>query len=587
MPSPATGISSPESSRLRFQEHLEFLYGAERAKSILPHLIRNLDRWRGELDPPPNAGPLTERDAMLITYADQVRSGDEAPLVTLERFLSRHLGDLISSVHLLPFFPYSSDDGFSVIDYRQVDPALGTWDDILRIAGSYRLMIDAVINHVSAKSAWFRGFLDGDPEYADHFISMDPAADLSAVVRPRDLPLLTPVQTSLGQRHVWTTFSPDQVDLNYANPDVLLQMLDVLLSYVRHGAQFIRLDAIAFLWKEIGSSSIHLPQTHRVVKLMRDVLQLAAPWVFLITETNVPHDENVSYFGNGSDEAHMVYQFALPPLVLHTFHSGDATRLTEWATQLHPPSPQAAYFNFLASHDGIGLRPARGILSDEEIEALLAMAEERGGAVSYRALESGESDPYELNVSYLDALTPPDVWHASADRAVARFLASQAILLSLQGLPGIYFHSLFGSRNDAAGVSRSGRLRSINREKFTLEDLESSLTDATSLRGQVLAGFKRLLAARRANPAFHPAGFQEILDLDTAVFAILRTAPGSGERVLCLHEVAGVGASIAAPLGAMAASEAVDMITGQTVALSQLQMSPYQVLWIRLDEPAK
>jgi sucrose phosphorylase len=448
-------------------------------------------------------------------------------------------------------------------------------------------MIDAVINHVSAKSAWFRGFLDGDPEYADHFISVDPAADLSAVVRPRDLPLLTPVQTSLGQRHVWTTFSPDQVDLNYANPSVLLEMLDVLLSYVQHGAQFIRLDAIAFLWKEIGSSSIHLPQTHRVVKFMRDVLQAVAPWVFLITETNVPHDENISYFGNGSDEAHMVYQFALPPLVLHTFHSGDATRLTEWAAQLQTPSPQTAFFNFLASHDGIGLRPARGILSDEEIEALLALAEERGGAVSYRALESGESDPYELNVSYLDALTPPDEWHASADRAAARFLASQAILLALQGLPGIYFHSLFGSRNDAAGVSRSGRLRSINREKFAMEDLEATLTDSTSLRGQVLAGFKRLLAARRANPAFHPAGFQEILDLGTAVFATLRTASGSGERVLCLHEVAGVGASIAAPLGAEATSEAIDMITGQTVSLSQLQMSPYQVLWIRIDELAK
>ncbi len=587
MPSRATETSTPESSRRRFREHLEFLYGIERARNILPRLLSSLDSWRGKLDPPADAGPLTERDAILITYADQVRSDDEAPLVTLERFLARHLGGLISSVHLLPFFPYSSDDGFSVIDYRQVDPALGTWNDVERIARGYRLMIDAVINHVSAKSDWFQGFTEGDPEYVGYFVSVDPAADLSAVVRPRDLPLLTPVQTAHGQRLVWTTFSPDQVDLNYANPDVLLEMLDLLLSYVHHGAQFIRLDAIAFLWKEIGSPCIHLPQTHRVVKLMRDVLQVAAPWVYLITETNVPHDENISYFGNGSDEAHMVYQFALPPLVLHTFHSGDTTRLTTWATQLHTPSPRAAFFNFLASHDGIGLRPAKGILSDGEIEALLVLARERGGAVSYRTLDSGESDPYELNVSYLDALTPPEEWYTSVDRAVARFLASQAILLSLQGLPGIYFHSLFGSRNDPAGVARSGRFRSINREKFMLEALESSLGAATSLRGQVLAGFKQLLAARREHPAFHPAGAQEILDLGAAVFAVLRTAPESGECILCLHEVTGKRTSITAPLGTKAASEAVDILTGQTVSLSQIQMNPYQVLWIRVDELAR
>jgi sucrose phosphorylase len=306
---------------------------------------------------------LSERDALVIAYGDHVREPGVAPLRSLNRLLDRHAGGLISGVHVLPFFPSSSDDGFSVIDYRRVEPSLGSWDDISALGRDFQLMFDGVFNHASAESDWFRRFLREDPEYQDWFITVEGNPDLSKVVRPRTLPLLTSFETASGPKKVWTTFSADQVDLNVKNPDVLLALFDVLLAYVKRGAGLIRLDAIAYLWKEIGTSCIHLPQTHRVVQLMRAVLDQVAPDVMLVTETNVPHRDNISYFGDGTDEAQLVYNFALPPLVLHSLVSGNAEALTRWAGTLKLATTKVTFLNFLASHDGIGVTPVRGILS--------------------------------------------------------------------------------------------------------------------------------------------------------------------------------------------------------------------------------
>jgi sucrose phosphorylase len=548
----------------RIREHLRLLYGGDSAKQAWKKLEPRLARFRrrhphfkSSAESP--AEPLTERDGMLITYGDQVTEPNRPPLQTLAEFLNAHTSDTIGDVHLLPHFPYSSDDGFSVIDYRQVDPKLGSWSDVERLERKFRLMFDAVINHVSRQSAWFQGFVRGEPPYTDYFIVVDPAEDLSKVVRPRALPLLTTVETSSGTKHVWTTFSEDQIDLNYRNPDVLIEIIDVLLLYVARGAQFLRLDAIAFLWKEIGTTCIHLPQTHRVIQLFRAVLDEVAPGVMLITETNVPHQDNISYFGDGTNEAQLVYNFALPPLVLHTFHTGNATALSQWAASLTLPSDRVTFFNFLASHDGIGINPARGILPGAAIDAMVERVRAHGGLVSYKSNPDGTQSPYELNVNWFDALSDPRS-HEGIDVQVDRFIASQAIMLSLMGMPGIYFHSFFGSRGWPEGVKETGRNRTINRQKFDRAELERDLSDLKSLRHRVFARYRRLLMSRASSPAFNPYAPQQIVECGEAVFAVLRTARDEKQKVLCLHNVTNqpqiVRVDFRSVLGAMPATGA-------------------------------
>ncbi|GAB4547943.1 MAG: hypothetical protein Fur002_24390 [Anaerolineales bacterium] len=380
-------------------KRLAMLYGDEEAPRLLARAERLSADYRARI--PARSGTLSERDSILIAYGDQIQHPDEKPLQTLKKFCEARLQNVIGGIHILPFYPWTSDDGFSVVDYRQIDSALGTWDDVTALAKNFRLMFDGVINHISSQSAWFQKFLQDDPRYKDYFIVIDGLPNLSQVVRPRALPLLTHFKTASSEKRVWTTFSADQIDLNFKNPDVLLEILDVLLMYAARGADFIRLDAIAYLWKENGTTCIHLPQTHAVIQFLRAALNEAAPHVQLITETNVPHAENISYFGDGANEAQLVYNFALPPLTLRAFHTGSARILSDWAKTLTLPSDKTTFFNFLASHDGIGLNPARGILSDAEIDALAAKTLAHGGLISYKQNSDGTQSPYEMNINRL------------------------------------------------------------------------------------------------------------------------------------------------------------------------------------------
>ena len=528
---------------------LRRLYARAVAETTETALRATLTGWENGPQRPPHirkSSSLTQRDALLITYADQVREPGVRPLQTLAEFCEAHLDGLISGVHLLPFYPWSSDDGFSVKDFFAVEPAYGTWDDISELGGRFDLMFDAVLNHLSAQGDWFQRFLRDEPEFRDFFVTVQGHPDLSQVVRPRALPLLTEFATARGPEPVWTTFSADQVDLNFKNPRVLLAVIETLLFYVARGARFIRLDAIAFLWKEIGTPCLHLPQTHAVIQLLRAVLDEVAPGVRLITETNVPHADNLSYFGDGTNEAQLVYNFALPPLVLHSFATGNAGTLTRWAQSLRLPSERVTFFNFLASHDGVGLNPARGLLSEAEIDALVARTLAHGGFISYKHLADGSRLPYELNINYLDALSAPA--SGETDEIVARkFLTAQAILLSLQGVPGIYFHSLFGSRGDCAAAETSGIPRRINRAKLDRGRLEQELAAPTSLRALVFDGQRELLRMRRAHPAFAPTAPQQVLTLDPRVFAVRRTSHDGRCEMLCLHNVSGEPVRVPVP----------------------------------------
>ncbi|HRA53654.1 MAG TPA: sugar phosphorylase [Thermoflexales bacterium] len=558
------------------REGLAFLYGPEAGDRAFAAVRDKLAAFgRAAAARPRAQTPLSERDAILITYGDMLREPGVAPLRTLAGFADARLDGVVSGVHVLPFYPYTSDDGFSVVDYRAVNPDLGGWEDVSALGRRFSLMFDAVINHVSASSHYFQGFLRGDPAWRNLAIVIDDPTDprLALVTRPRTLPLLTPFQTVDGVKQVWTTFSADQIDLNYGSPAVLLEVLDVLLEYVRRGARLIRLDAIAFMWKTLGTPCVHLPQTHRIIQILRAALDEAAPGTVLITETNVPHADNVSYFGDGTNEAQLVYNFALPPLTVDAFRRGDARALTGWARTLRLPSGQTTFFNFLASHDGIGLNPARGILPEAEVLALAAGTRARGGFVSDKAMPDGSRSPYEMNINFMDAIAP-DPSASGPPRFAQRMIAAHAIMLALQGVPGLYFHSLFGSRGWTEGVELLGYNRAVNREKLALSVLDAELADPGSLRRRVFDGLSALLRARAAHPAFDPFSPQEVLDLGPAVFAVRRAS--QRDRVTCIVNVTDQAQSVSVDL-----DNASDIVTGQAIDVSDgiLRLEPYQVIW--------
>jgi len=531
--------------------------------------------------------PLDHRDTVLITYGDQFNLAGEKSLKTLSRFLGKYVKGIISGVHILPFFPYSSDDGFSIIDYTKVDPMLGDWRQIKAIAREFDLMCDLVLNHMSSKSVWFKEFLKGNPRYAEYFITVPPHTDLSLVTRPRALPLLHSFSVANTKKLLWTTFSEDQIDLNYRNPQVLLEMIEVLLFYIRQGARLIRLDAIAYVWKEPGKSCIHLPQVYLLVELFRVIIQTLAPRVLLITETNVPHKENISYLGDGSNGAHMVYQFSLPPLVLHSFRSGDASALSSWADGLTLKANNCTFFNFLASHDGVGVLPAYGILSPDQINDLVDFVEKKGGRISYKDTEQGPV-PYELNISYFNAITSED--EAPKLRA-QKFLAAQAIMLAFKGVPGIYIHSLLGSSNYYAGVEKTGVNREINREKLDFKAIELELELKGNLRSYVYRGFVTLLTARSSHPAFHPLGRQLVIKSGKELFVVVREALDGSERIVCIHNVAAYRVDFNCNANLLSLTPGLplrDIISGRLYGPQQiwkanalsLQLDPFQVLWL-------
>lgn len=520
----------------------------------------------------------TAADNVLITYGDSIRHADEKPLATLNRFLADHLDDVVDTVHILPFFPWSSDDGFSVIDYRKVDPALGKWSDVDAIGSRFRLMFDLVLNHCSKRSEWFRDYLTGIAPERYYFIEVEPGTDLSQVVRPRVSPLLTKVTTRSGDRWVWTTFSDDQIDLNFGNPDVLLEFLDILLFYITHGAHILRLDAIAYLWKQIGSSCIHLPQTHEIVKLMRDLVSMAAPQTLLLTETNVPHEQNVSYFGHG-DEAHIVYNFSLPPLLLHALTTGDGSTLTQWAMNQPEPATGCTFLNFTASHDGIGVRPLEGILPQDQIEALADHVRARGGKVSEKSNPDGTNSPYELNITYFSALSNGS---ATDDLHVKRFLCSQAIALGLRGIPAIYIHSLTATENDHENVERRGYPRAINRHRWDDQTLRGRLGDKSTATARVFEEYRRMIYVRGNQLAFSPDASQRVHDVGRRAFVFERTSPEGRQSILCASNLTPKRITLDVPAGLKLGSVegATDLLTGRKTESEKLNLNPYQTRWL-------
>ncbi len=551
---------------------INFVYGESFSEAHLKMLLEKIDNAGSVITGKRKAG-WDEKDIVLITYADQFSAPGEKALPVFIRFYNEWLSRSFSHVHLLPFYPWSSDDGFSVIDYHEVAPETGSWRVVAELKKSASLMFDFVCNHMSAKSKWFGNYINQTPGYEDFFISVDPETDLSAVTRPRALPLLTPFTLHDGSvRHLWTTFSEDQIDLNFASPEVLIAMVDVLLHYLMEGARYIRLDAVGFMWKIPGTNCIHLEQTHRLIQLFRAITDRVAPGTVLITETNVPHKDNISYFGDGENEAQMVYQFSLPPLVLHAVHCQDVRALCQWASSLKLPSMKTTWFNFLASHDGIGLNPLRGILPESEILSLVEKLQQEGALVNWKNNPDGTRSPYEINVTYLDALSEKE---SEDNERIARFILAHAVLLSFPGVPAVYIQSILGSRNDYDGVERLGYNRAINRKKYRAGEIDAELEDNKSLRHSIYHRLTQLIAVRRTEKAFHPDS-QTIFETSGAhVFKIIRTAD-NGERITALFNFSNQQQNIHSNI-----ETGRELIAGEDIRSTTLSLNPWQVMWIK------
>ena len=589
----------PPEDEADLHSHLEFLYGKDAADKWITELIRRilvhhahkppeLVAREQEYDPRER---FTEKDMVLITYGDMVRSSDEGPpLAQLAAVCERHM-EAVNTIHILPFFPYSSDRGFSIIDFDRVDPRLGDWENIRDMAGHFELMFDGVLNHASSRSPDFQEFLNGNPEFQDHFVAYDSPDDLtedqrSKIFRPRTSDILTPFATLHGPKYVWTTFSADQIDFNFRNPEVLLNVVDTLLLYIRKGADIVRLDAVTYVWSEPGTECVHLPETHEIVKLMRTVVDLAAPGAALITETNVPHEDNVSYFGNGKDEAHMVYNFALPPMVLYTLYTQDASALSAWAAGLEEPSNQATFFNMLDTHDGIGLMGVKGILSQAEKQKIIQGAQANGALISYKAVEGGQEEPYEINTTWWSALNGDDD-DKDLRIKVRRLAASRAISLMIQGVPAIYIHGGIGSNNDWETYERTQHRRDVNRAPVYMHELRAELEDSTSKASLIRDILKPLNKLRVTQKAFHPHAPQKVLNLSPSIFALLRTTRDGGEHILALVNVTPKQMLLEISLADLGLEAELwrDLVSNKEFIAKSgalaLDLDSYQVAWLR------
>lgn len=565
----------------RLREHLRVIYPEQDVEQLTLTLLNTMGLTAEAEGPLPHQNHWDQGDILLISYGDTLQQEGEKPLRTLHRFLSERLADTVTYVHILPFFPFTSDDGFSITDYLAVNESLGEWEDVEAIAADFKLMSDLVINHMSSRSRWFDNFRKRVDPGKDYFFEADPKTDTSRVVRPRTSPLLVPVSTEDGERHVWCTFSEDQVDLNFRNPQVLVEFVNIIRHYMDRGVRIFRLDAVAFLWKEFGTPCIHLDQTHEIIKLLRLLIEHRDRSAVIITETNVPNRENLTYFGN-ANQAHVIYNFSLPPLLVHTLLTGNCRHLKTWMMSMPPAQNGTAYLNFIASHDGIGLRPADGYLNDEEKFAMVNAIQRFGGQLTMRRLEDGSDSPYEMNISLFDALKgtvegAPDQWQ------LQRFLCAHTIMLALEGIPAFYIHSLFATENDYDRAKHTGRARSINRRQWQVDALEALLENPYSHHAKAFTELSRLIQLRRKQAAFHPNATQFTMHLGLKLFGFWRQSMSRAQSIFSISNISNESQILSlADLNLVSTDTWKDLISGKKYDehYEQIELQPYQSLWL-------
>ena len=475
---------------------------------------------------------ISEKTIVVICYGDSVYSEKKKSIKVFQSFFQKRLKNYFNTIHFLPFYPSSSDSGFAVKDHFKVENKLGSWSDIKSISRSNDVMADMVINHSSARGLWFKNFLKKKEPGKDYFFTVGPKFNISKVVRPRDHKLLKKIKIFKRPEYLWRTFSPDQIDLNFKNPSVLIEFIKIMIHLINNGVTIFRLDAIAYLWKENKTKCINLKQTHQIIKLLRIIINLLNIQTTIITETNLPEKENLSYFGK-SDEANWIYNFSLPPLLVHAFLFENSSYLNKWSKNLPNTKNGNSYLNFIASHDGIGIRPTEGLFNEKTLKNFLKRLKKNGSKFSYRKIQNKTKKVYEANITIFDALKKSD-YDKKGKFYLERYVSAHAVMISFEGIPAIYFNSIFGTSNDETKFIITGNNRDINRYKWNYKNISKKLDNKNSKQSIFYNKISNLLRVRKKQKAFHPNASRQNINLGSKFFSFKRVSIDKGQTIICI-----------------------------------------------------
>ena len=578
--------SEKKLDRLKLNKLLKTIYSnntTEEINFISNQLLQILDNFseKSAYEEISNKERWDESHSVLITYADSIYKNGEPTLITLGDLLSKHFGSLSKVVHILPFLKSTSDGGFAVSSYDSLEEKFGCWDDLKSISKNHVLMADLVLNHVSSSHPWVQQFIKSQEPGISNVFSPEQNLDWSNVVRPRSSSLFSQINTEDGPKQVWTTFGPDQIDLNWHNPKMTLEFLNLIISYLANGIKWLRLDAVGFIWKESGTTCLHLPKAHSIVKILRILLNDLLNDGVLITETNVPQKENLSYL-IPEDEAHMAYNFPLPPLLLEAIITSKADILNSWIFDWPRLPDDTTLFNFTASHDGVGLRALEGLMNEQRIKDLLINCEKRGGLVSHRRLSNGVDKPYELNISW---------WSAMEDSSrdfnrfqFERFILTQLLVMALKGVPAFYLPALLASENDIKSFSTTGQRRDLNREKFKSDNLLSVFNNPESNANKNLKYLCNAMDVRSELKQFHPCSEMKCLSKGRSDIVVIKRGKGP-ESVFAIHNM--TENKINYQLNDNDLTEKIDndfnmrdFLTSTKYNCKNISLDPFQVVWL-------
>eukprot|EP00759_Apiculatamorpha_spiralis_P029240 PhF_6_TR31490/c0_g1_i2/m.46329/K00690/E2.4.1.7; sucrose phosphorylase len=408
---------------------------------------------------------------ILIVYPNHV----QPTLDTTNAFISKYCLYCFSHVHVLPYHPSTSYEGYAITDYVKVDDTWGGEMALTSLLQSNQvdLLADIVLNHCSSQHPWIE-----DVDKKDYVLSSEDVISSSSwtstVKRARDTDLFS----NIHGRLLWTTYSPDLVDLAICkNPRVLVEIVEIMEHEVMRGASILRLDAFVYVWKKLGTNCVNVqPESSRLVSLFRKILPSHVQ--LLPSITNVTQQENYEYIREPQC-ADYVYLLPLSGMTLYSILSKSPLHLMRFLRDTPPAPLGKAYVPMTASHDGIGLSWLRDLLKPEELETLMKQASSTSCRLSSRC-----GAPWELNATYFEA----------CGRDVRKFILSQVLTLVVRGVPATYFASLVAGENDERGVEVTGDNRAINRGRFDMATLEGKLrqgnsTTAVALR--TLVGFLR------------------------------------------------------------------------------------------------